>query len=116
MVATLCFFLVVLVLVVFSAMEKTRQLSAQAKIPNGASRTSPLGSALTYLVGVAGGIYLSLSLVVDFLEVKLPARISVWGLELEPLAAFAVALALLQPFLLRLYQCIRGYDNGISAR
>ncbi|MEW6448245.1 MAG: hypothetical protein AB1426_09160 [Bacillota bacterium] len=115
MAVTLLFFLVVLILVALSTMEKTRQLSAQAKIPNGASRTSPLGSALAYLVGVAGGIYLSLSLVVDFLELKVPARVSFWGMELEPLAALAIALALLQPFLLRLYQCIRRH-NGISAR
>lgn len=116
MVTTLSFFLAVLILVVFSTMEKTRQLSAQAKIPNGASRISPLGSALAYLVGVAGGIYLSLSLVVDFLEIKVPSRIGIWGMELEPLAAVAIALALLQPFLLRLYQYIRRYNNGISAR
>jgi len=114
MLTTFCFFLAVFILLLLSTMERTRQLSAQARIPREAPRTSPMGSALAYIVGVAGGIYLSLSLLVDFLEIKLPPRVSVWGMELEPLAAVAITLALLQPFLLGLIRYIRRYDKGIS--
>jgi hypothetical protein len=112
---TLLFFAVVLILVGLSMREKVRQLSAQAKVFNGTARPSPLTNALAYLVGVAGGIYLSLSLAVDFLGAKVPAQVNIWGFEIDPLAAAAILLAILQPFLLRLYWYVRRFTGGLSA-
>lgn len=103
---TACLFLVgVFLLTVLAVRERARQVSLREKSLDAAP--SPLASALAYLVGVAGGIYLGLSLLVDFLAVGIPARVKIAGLEIDPLAAAAVALALLQPFLLRLYRFLR---------
>ncbi|RJX20054.1 MAG: hypothetical protein C4570_04450 [Ammonifex sp.] len=111
---TLFFFVIVVILVGFSVRERVRQQSWRFRASNG-TRPSPLANALAYLVGVAGGIYLSISLVVDFLKVSVPGRVSLWKVELEPIAAIAIALAILQPFFLRFYHYARresgnGYD------
>ena len=106
MFATLLFCAIVVVLVGFSVRERVRQQALHVRVENGV-RPSPLASALAYLVGVAGGIYLSLSLVIDFLKLTVPERVTVWKFELEPIAAVAITLAVLQPFLLRLYHYIR---------
>lgn len=61
--------------------------------------TSPLAAALSQLVGTAGGIYLALELLCSFL--KIPE--DYWGSAIyfvEPLAAFSLLLAILQPFAL----------------
>lgn len=56
-----------------------------------------LSEALAQLVGVAGGLYLSLIMLVSFLELELPDRITVMGLTMQPLALVALTLAILQP-------------------
>jgi hypothetical protein len=109
MFATLVFFAVVVTLVGFSVRERARQQSLQWRSE---VKPSPLASALAYLVGVAGGIYLSLSLVIDFLKMSVPGRVAIWKFELEPVAAVAITLAILQPFLLRLYHYIRGGSSN----
>ncbi len=103
---TLFFFVIVVILVGFSVRERVRQQSRLLREANG-TRPSPLANALAYLVGVAGGIYLSLSLVVDFLKISIPGRVSFWKVELEPIAAVAITLAILQPFFLRFYRYAR---------
>lgn len=64
------------------------------------SAHSQLETALSQLVGTAGGIYLSLELLFSFL--KLPEN---WWSQgdffVEPLALFSLLLAIVQPFGLR---------------
>ena len=61
--------------------------------------SSQLATALSQLVGTAGGIYLSLELLFSFL--KIPEN---WWSDsiffVEPLAAISLFLAILQPFVL----------------
>lgn len=59
--------------------------------------SSFLSESLAHLVGVAGGIYLSLTLIVSFLEIDIPGKISVAGITMQPLAMTALALTILQP-------------------
>lgn len=93
--------LVVLLLVVLSVQERVRQLMARQKDWEsiGETKSSPLSQALANLIGVAGGIYLSLMIMVAFLEINLPEVVQVGGLSLEPLALISIILALAQPFL-----------------
>src|SRR5690606_34287321 len=56
-----------------------------------------LSEALAQLVGVAGGLYLSLIMLVSFLELEVPARVTVLGLTMQPLALIALTLAIVQP-------------------
>ncbi|NLC77215.1 MAG: hypothetical protein GX750_06305 [Clostridia bacterium] len=58
-----------------------------------------LSEALAQLVGVAGGIYLSLIMLVSFLELEVPSRATVAGLTMQPLALLSLTLALLQPLI-----------------
>jgi len=67
------------------------------------SKPSPLSRALTNLIGVAGGIYLTLVIIVAFLEIPVPSRVEIFWFSVEPLAATAVALAIIQPFVLRIW-------------
>ncbi len=65
--------------------------------------TSPLAEAMRQLVGVAGGIYLSLVMLTGFLGMELPERISMGQVRLDPLAVFAIILACLQPLVLAVW-------------
>lgn len=93
--------MVVLMLVAFSVRERVRQRLYRDKdwTAIGESKSSPLSEALGNLVGVAGGIYLSLVVVTTFVELQLPHRVQMAGLSLEPLATVSILMALLQPFL-----------------
>jgi hypothetical protein len=71
-------------------------------------RPSPLSQALAGLVGTAGGIYLSLVLLLEFLNIDVPARVSLGPVSLEPLASISLLLAVIQPFVWRL-----GFGGGI---
>ncbi|MEW6661186.1 MAG: hypothetical protein ACOY9Y_03665 [Bacillota bacterium] len=62
--------------------------------PNGTA--SPLSKAISELIGIAGGIYLSLELVTTFLDISVPATIKVYGLGFNPLALLSMILAALQ--------------------
>lgn len=65
---------------------------------------SPFSQALTQLLGIAGGIYLSLVLLTSFLGLEIPEKINFGLGSLDPLAAFSLSVAILQPFVLRLWQ------------
>ncbi|MGB9660498.1 MAG: hypothetical protein ACPL5F_00580 [Moorellaceae bacterium] len=71
-----------------------RSAGAAEQLPSPASR------ALAELVGIAGGIYLSLVLLVSFLKLAVPETISLAGWHMDPLALIATLAALLQPLVL----------------
>lgn len=58
---------------------------------------SPLAEAMRQLVGVAGGIYLSLVMLVSFLGIDLPQAFCFLDLMLDPLAVLSILLACVQP-------------------
>ncbi|MEW5952957.1 MAG: hypothetical protein AB1815_04255 [Bacillota bacterium] len=96
--------LVVTLLVVLSVRERMSLLMYREKSWDeiGEWKSSPLSRALTGLVGTAGGIYLSFVLLATFLEIKVPETVQLAGVSLEPMAALSIALAIVQPFALRL--------------
>ncbi|MGQ9824766.1 MAG: hypothetical protein ACUVSK_07190 [Desulfotomaculales bacterium] len=102
---TLVFGLAVLALIALSVRErmriKTLRESSPGSFPEG--KPSPLAQAVAHLVGLAGGIYLSLFMLLEFLKIELPSRVSFGQVQVEPLAALSVALAVIQPFVLRLF-------------
>ncbi|ACX52744.1 hypothetical protein Adeg_1651 [Ammonifex degensii KC4] len=101
----LSFWLLLGLALFFSLRLRTRQIALEEF--GGRPRLSPLARAVLNLVGVAGGVYLALSLLLDFLGVNLPSRVSWRGITFEPLAAIALTFALLQPWLLELYRRLR---------
>lgn len=100
---------IILLLVLFSVRERVRHYRYREKDWSvvGEAKSSPLSQALANLVGVAGGIYLSLVVMVTFMELQLPERVQVSGLSLEPLATLAVLIALAQPYLQRIINAWR---------
>lgn len=66
------------------------------------ARDSPLALAIKDMAATAGGVYLSLVLLVSFLELTVPEKVSLGGLEVDPLAAVSVLLSIVQPYLARL--------------
>lgn len=59
--------------------------------------SSPLSEAMGQLVGIAGGIYLSLVMLVSFLGMEPPQKICFLDMLLDPLALLSILLACLQP-------------------
>jgi len=68
----------------------------------GEAKASPLSQALTNLLGVAGGIYLSLVVIATFMEIDLPERIHLGRFSMEPLAAVSILMAVAQPYMQRI--------------
>ena len=78
-----------------------------------ASHQTQLATALSQLVGTAGGIYLSLELLFSFL--KIPED---WWSDsiffVEPLAVISLLLAILQPFVLSAWIRLTKIGEGIG--
>ncbi|WP_374214183.1 hypothetical protein [Candidatus Desulfosporosinus nitrosoreducens] len=87
--------------VVLSVRERKFMLMWRSHPPS-----NQLATALSQLVGTAGGIYLSLELLFSFL--KIPEN---WWTDsvffVEPLAVLSLLLAILQPFGLRVWLKLR---------
>lgn len=66
------------------------------------TKSSPLAQAIRDLVAVAGGVYLSLVMLVSFLKLDLPEKISLYGISLDPLACIALGLAIIQPLFMKI--------------
>ncbi|MEN6411152.1 MAG: hypothetical protein ABFC84_00120 [Veillonellales bacterium] len=66
------------------------------------TKSSPLAQAIRDLVAVAGGLYLSLIMLVSFLKLDLPEKISLYEVSLDPLACIAIGLAIIQPLFMKI--------------
>ena len=88
------------------ALRYLRNVRESARQVEGVS--SPMSRAIQATVGYAGGIYMTLVMLVSFLQVKIPDKIAVSeGFAVEPLAFFAVILALVQPFFLMIWDMVK---------
>lgn len=68
--------------------------------------SSPLAEAISQMVGIAGGIYLSLIMLASFLGLNWPDKIFVCNMFIDPLALVAIFLACLQPIVLAILRRI----------
>lgn len=83
-----------------------QQTSSAARQLEG--KESPVSRAIQATVGYAGGIYITLVMLVSFLQIEVPAKVTVADkLCVEPLAFLAVILAIVQPVLLVLWDQVR---------
>lgn len=60
---------------------------------------SPLAEAISQLVGVSGGIYLALSMTLDFIGLNSDIKVVIGECNLDALALLAIILACIQPVL-----------------
>lgn len=68
------------------------------------TRSSPLAMAVQEIVATAGGVYLSLIMLISFLKIDLPPTVSYEGIKVDPTALISIALAIVQPLFLRLFE------------
>lgn len=101
-------FLIIVILVFLSLRERTKVRTTRnylSDLPD--LKSSPFSEALASLIGTAGGIYLTLIMLTTFLEVPVPEKVTFIGIYIEPLAGVSVFLAIIQPYVLKLYQKIK---------
>ncbi len=63
------------------------------------SISSPFSRALTELMGLAGGIYLSLIMLVNFLSLEIPSKVEILRVGIDPLALTSIIISIIQPFI-----------------
>lgn len=87
----LLFLMVFLAFSLFLRMQRGRQeIKSEVK-------ASPFSLALQELVGTAGGVYLSLIMLISFLRLDIPEIVSLCGVGFDPLAGIAIGVAVVQP-------------------
>lgn len=65
---------------------------------------SPMTEAIAQLLGIAGGIYLSLVMAMSFLGMEQPQLTPVGGMLLDPLALASIVLACIQPVVIHFWR------------
>ena len=111
----LLFMVFLFLMLLFLALRAKFWLRWQARVTNGLPQDpvpSAFSVAIAELLGIAGGIYLSLIMVVSFLELTIPERIVLWGVAVKPLALLAIVLTLIQPLFSEAFTRIKkGWGN-----
>lgn len=100
----LLFVLLILTLSVWQRIQNFRKTVEESKIT-----ASPLSLAIQDLMAIAGSIYLSLTMLVAFLKLNIPETIMIFELTIDPLAFAAIALAVIQPVFLSLFNHFKEY-------
>ncbi|MCL1851994.1 MAG: hypothetical protein FWF88_03055 [Peptococcaceae bacterium] len=97
------------VLSVRERLKKKQWRSAGAKT----TLPSPLSQAVARLVGTAGGIYLSLELLFSFLGLRHETWQAYMPLAIDPMAAFSLVIAIIQPYGVKVWEFAR---RSVAAR
>ncbi|MFA5383432.1 MAG: hypothetical protein WC364_01975 [Eubacteriales bacterium] len=104
--STVCIIIVILAVVWLSIRERMKLSFFRERSWETLSegRSSPFSNAVLNLVGFAGGIYLSLVMLLDFMKFQIPDRVQIGHMEIEPLAGLSITLAVIQPFLINIFK------------
>ncbi len=96
-------FILLFIFIIFTVRIKSKTIALKRiDLPDDV-KSSPISKALAELIAVAGGIYLSLVMLVSFLNVSVPEKISILGINFEPLAVISIITALIQPWLVEIF-------------
>lgn len=75
---------------------------------NSEIKQSPLSIAIQELIAVAGGIYISLIMLISFLKLSVPNQITLTSqTDIDPLALLALVISILQPFVIKLVRRLK---------
>ena len=97
MINTILVTVLVLIALYISVGVRVNRIQAIRERKTPENRPSPLGEAIKDFVAVAGGVYLGLTALAEFLKVPIPMQAAVWGMNFDPVALFAVCLAIIAP-------------------
>lgn len=89
--------LMVLLMILLCLAVKMRVGNNQYRANQCETIDSPVAQAIAQLLGIAGGIYLSLVMGVSFLGIDQPNRVMMFNLAVDPLAFLSILLAFVQP-------------------
>jgi len=95
----LAIILVLLAVYISMTVRVNRIQAARARKTSYEERSSPLSEAIKDFVAVAGGVYLGLSAMAEFLKVPVPMQATIWGTQFDPVALFSICLAILAPII-----------------
>ncbi len=102
------FFCIITLLLVYLAFcQRSLERSFRQVEKNLEVKSTRFSLFISDLLASAGGIYLTLIMLCSFLALEIPETITIKQFNFNPLAAFSVFLALLQPLLLSLYLKIK---------
>lgn len=79
-----------------------RACRCRSTVKNLETKQSPLSIAVQEMIATAGGIYLSLIMVVSFLKLDIPDKVNMTSISFDPLAFVAIVLAIIQPLFFNL--------------
>ncbi len=89
---------------------KTTTKIKKSKMPtlfsNDLIKDSVMAQSIVELISIAGGIYVSVTLLVEFLLIPVPETITFLGMTLDPIAGVSVLLALIQPIVVGIKNAI----------
>jgi hypothetical protein len=71
-------------------------------------KKSPVSEALQELISTAGGIYLSLVLLISFLQIDLAEEWLILDVGMDPLAFISIIISVIQPLFSRLFHLAKG--------
>jgi len=100
-------FLLGLVFVGFSALSVSKRVRNRIKVleerkdEETRAQTSPASRALVELVGLAGGIFIAITALMSFLQLSVPEKVSVFGVQMGTVALLALLVAIIQPYFVR---------------
>ncbi len=86
----------VFILIYASLSARIRQI-ARIRKSSYKETPSPLSEAIKDFVALAGGVYLGLMALSEFLKIALPPRAEFWGLSFDPIAVLSIVLAIIAP-------------------
>lgn len=67
-------------------------------------KASPLSNAVQDLVSTAGGVYLSTIMLVSFLKLDIPVKVSLLNVSVDPIALLSISMAVIQPLFFRFFK------------
>lgn len=85
-----------------------RQKVVKIKTVRRNNNTGLFSNALFELVSAAGGVYISVIMLITFLEIQIPEKWPVLAVSLDPIALVSLILAAIQPIIVRISQAIKG--------
>jgi hypothetical protein len=97
--------LFLILLIIFSLALRMKHFRRTVEAPD--SKASVLSIAVRDLVATAGGVYLSLVMLVSFLKMDIPEKVPLFECGFDPLALMALTLSIIQPLAIRIF-----YDKG----
>lgn len=101
--AAACLLLVLLISIRSKTRLRARRVKTGFELPV-EPLDSQLSIALAELIATAGGIYVSLLLLFSFLDLSLPGKMVVLGIQVDSLATISLGVALLQPIIVAIFR------------